>query len=108
MLDGLIVKTPGEQKSFTADFTSDIVSTDTIKAVGAGSDTDVTILGTNGDDYTADMLISKTISGRTIIVVIALRIDYMDYLITVTAEASTAGTKTDKLYELRVRSGSKI
>jgi len=107
MLDGYIFKTPEEKKVLTADFGSDILATDTIKTIGASSATKVVALDPLGADVSSVVISSTTISSLTLLITLMAGVDGSDYRIVATAEATTAHTITDKLYELRVRSGSK-
>ena len=103
MINGVWEKTPTEERSFSAEFSADIPSGDTIKPIGVGSQTDVVITDSVGTDVTVSLLKTKAISSTRVVITFQAGTDGMDYRVIARAEMNSAGTVFDKIYELRVR-----
>lgn len=103
MINGYIEKTSTETKYFDADFSAEIPSGDTIRAVGAGSTTKATAMDSAGSDKTGLVIGSVAVSTTKVRFRIQNGTDGMNYLVSVTAEMTTAGTVFQKFYEVRVR-----
>lgn len=103
MIDGYTEKTPTENKYFDADFAAEIPSGDSIRAYGAGSATQAVVTDSTGASATGLIIGGVSISSTKVRLRLQSGLDGMNYLIVVTAEMTTAGTKFEKTFELRVR-----
>ena len=104
MIDGFIEKTPQEKKYFDADFAADIPSGDTISSSGT---TAAYATDTAGNNVSTTIIASTAVSTTKVRVLLQSGTDGMNYKIVVRAEMTSAGTRFDRIYELRVRASRK-
>ena len=96
-------KTPAEMLEDDIDFVDDIPTSDSIKVIGAGSATAVTITDSDGDDVTTTLLVAYKISGTKINVRLQSGTNEENYLIKAVAEMTTSGEKRERYKRLKVR-----
>lgn len=95
-------KTPAELVNYDFEFTDDIPTSDSIKAIGGNSATGAVAYDEDGNVVTNAVIFSTVVTGTKVRVKLT-GIDGVNYTIIATAEMSTSGEKSQQGLKVKVR-----
>lgn len=97
-------KTPGESVNFDFEFTDDIPTSDSIKAIGAASATGAVAYDEDSLVVTNTLIAVTSVTGTKVRVKLTGVTDGANYTVVATAEMNTSGEKVQQGLKVKVRS----
>mgnify|MGYP001559160351 CR=1 FL=1 len=101
-------KTPGEEFNKAQEFTDEIPTSDSIRAVGGMSGTTVVAEDQGGTDVSSSVVVSKAVSGTTLKAYLKMPTGENTYLVTYTAQMANSQELFKKYLIVRVRTPKAI
>ena len=103
-----VLKTPAELVNWDFEFTDDIPTSDSIKAIGSNSATGAVGYDEDGNVVSNTLIFSTVVTGTKVRVKLTGGTDGGNYTVVATAEMTTSGEKPQQGLKVKVRAGPTI